>query len=131
MFNVLIAAAVAAAQPHVDCNNALTTADTLYCADRDRRVAEVRLNRAYQAANAVMVSMDVDRNKTYDKRVSYHDALLASQRVWLKFRETECVAEGYAARGGSMEPQLVAACLVEFTEARTKQLQNLVKLYND
>jgi uncharacterized protein YecT (DUF1311 family) len=131
MFSVLIAVAAAAAQPHVDCNNALTTADTLYCAGRDRRIAEARLNRAYQAANAVMVSMDVDRNKTYDKRVGYHDALVTSQRAWLKFRETECVAEGYAARGGSMEAQLVAACLIELTEARTKQLQDLVKLYND
>ena len=129
MFMLFLAAA--AAQPRVDCNNVMTTAEMLYCANRDQRIADAALNKAYQAANAVMVSMDVDRNKTYDKRVGYHDALLASQRAWLKFRDAQCVTEGYSARGGSMEPLMASSCIEELTKSRTKQLQDLVKLYNE
>jgi uncharacterized protein YecT (DUF1311 family) len=127
---VLLAAA-AVAQPKVDCDNAMTNADMLYCAVRDYRAADAAMNRAYQSANAVAVSLDIGRDKRRDKRMGYRDALLASQRAWLKFRDAQCLVEGFGARGGSMEPLLVTACQEELTKARTKQLQDLVKLMRD
>src|SRR5437868_270305 len=126
---LLLGAAAAAAQPKIDCKNAEANSDLVHCTMLDYRAADAAMNKAYEAANAVMVASDVDRNKEFDKRVGYREALLASQRAWLKFRGAECVSEGFSSRGGSMESLLVAACLQEVTEARTKQLEALVELY--
>ena len=129
MLNFLIMAA--AVSPTIDCKNALTTADVLTCSVRDYHSADLIMNRQYRAAVASMVAMDGARSVPGDKRASYYNTLLASQRAWLKFRDAQCAAEGYMARGGSMEPLLVTSCMEELTKARAKQLNDLTKGLGD
>lgn len=55
----------------------------------------------------------------------YAAALLASQRAWLKFRDTHCVIAGGEFAGGSMQPMAVAQCRAQLTGERTTQLRQL------
>ena len=63
-----------------------------------------------------------DSDKGSDKH-DYADALLASQRAWIVFRDAECAWQGFEAHGGSLEPMLVAGCEARLTRDRIKQLQ--------
>jgi urease subunit alpha len=47
-------------------------------------------------------------------------ALVTAQRAWIAYRDAECEARGFQARGGTMEPMLVAGCIADVTDARTK-----------
>jgi uncharacterized protein YecT (DUF1311 family) len=52
-------------------------------------------------------------------------ALVKAQRAWIDYRDAECDAFGFQARGGTMEPMLVAGCLANITDKRTKELKEL------
>jgi uncharacterized protein YecT (DUF1311 family) len=52
-------------------------------------------------------------------------ALLKAQRAWIDYRDGQCEAEGFQARGGTMEPMLVAGCIANLTDQRTKELKQL------
>jgi uncharacterized protein YecT (DUF1311 family) len=41
------------------------------------------------------------------------------------YRDAQCEAAGFQARGGTMEPMLVAGCIADITEVRTKELKAL------
>ena len=45
----------------------------------------------------------------------------------MKRRDASCDYEGFQARGGTMEPMLVAMCLARLTEERTKQLRDQIQ----
>ncbi|MCB2046948.1 MAG: DUF1311 domain-containing protein [Novosphingobium sp.] len=98
-----------------------------YCAAQDFHKADAALNRQWTATADEMKRRDVRDGKPTDNRPGNFDTLLAGQRAWLKFRDAQCDLEGYLFRGGSMEPLLVATCRTGLTEARTKQLQDLIE----
>ncbi|SEM79789.1 Uncharacterized conserved protein YecT, DUF1311 family [Sphingomonas gellani] len=82
-------------------------------AGSDYRRADAALNVQYRSAMA-------------DARRGGGNAaalLLASQRAWLQFRDSECrrVAQQY--EGGSMQPMQYSGCLAQLTRARTRQLK--------
>lgn len=56
----------------------------------------------------------------------YAGALLASQRAWLKYRDTQCVIEGGQYAGGSAQGMTMAACRTGLTRARTAQLKSMI-----
>ena len=52
--------------------------------------------------------------------------LLKAQRAWIAYRDAEASLAGdIEARGGSMEPMLVALRLEELTKSRTSDLKRL------
>ncbi|WP_188079868.1 lysozyme inhibitor LprI family protein [Neorhizobium sp. P12A] len=106
----------------VDCKNAVTQTDMNICADRDYKAADAELNVQYKETRATMVSWDADLD---DDLKGAEKALLKAQRAWVDYRDGECEAEGFEARGGTMEPMLVSACLASVTRERTKQLKQL------
>jgi uncharacterized protein YecT (DUF1311 family) len=108
----------------VDCKNATTQTDMNICADRDYKAADVELNVQYKKTRAAMVGWDADLE---EDQKGAEKALLKAQRAWVDYRDGECEAEGFEARGGSMEPMLVSACLATVTRERTKQLKDLAK----
>lgn len=130
MFSVLIGAAAVTAQPQIDCNSPVTQTDITICSGRDAKAAEAAMVGEYKIATVILGNMNKDIDRKYDKRPSYSAALLASQRAWLTFRKVHCEVDGYSARGGSMEPMLVNLCYEELSKARTKQLQDMLKLYS-
>jgi uncharacterized protein YecT (DUF1311 family) len=50
---------------------------------------------------------------------------VTAQRTWIAYRDAQCEAAGFQARGGTMEPMLVAGCIADITEVRTKELKAL------
>lgn len=121
MITMLMLLAAASVGPGPNCKNPMTQTDMNICAGSQARAADRDMAREYNRATIRMRRMGK----------AYADALLTSQRAWLKFRDAECVVEGYAARGGSMESMLRSSCFEDVTQARTKQLRDLVKSYND
>ncbi len=90
------------------------------CAGLDFEAADAELNAAWGEIKAAAVESDGNEGAgAHD----YENALLASQRSWLKFRDEECFWQGFAAHGGSMEPMLVSMCAAKLTRERIKQLQ--------
>jgi uncharacterized protein YecT (DUF1311 family) len=97
------------------------------CAAAAYQQADLQMNRLWELAVADAKVSDKNRRLSGDTRPTYFSALLEGQRAWLRFRDSHCISEGYWARGGSMEPMLVASCKEELTKARTAQLYELVK----
>jgi uncharacterized protein YecT (DUF1311 family) len=106
------------------CANPQTQTDMTLCAGMASTQADAALNAQWRRTLANFHKMDVSAAAEGPQTgPSYADALLASQRTWLQFRDAQCQVEGYEARGGSMQPQLVADCLARLTTERTKQLR--------
>ncbi len=100
------------------------------CAHRDFLVSDAELNAQWSITRAAMRERDANRAlyPDADDRPGYFETLLEAQRAWLKYRDAHCRSEGYYARGGSLEPLLVSTCKTVLTQARTKQLRELVQL---
>lgn len=99
------------------CRNDGSGSDSAVCAHDDLLKADAQLNNAYQAALKLLAS-DPDRA---DAKV----ALVAAQREWVKFRDADCQVQDRIFQHGSMRAALVASCLTERTEQRTKELTEI------
>jgi len=121
--------ALAALQADPGCKDPKSQHEMNACAYGDYQRADAAMNRQWKPLLAKMKERDKDFEPNGDSRSSYVDALLESQRAWLKFRDAHCVAEGYFARGGSMEPMVVGNCLEHLTVDRTKQLHDLLEMF--
>jgi uncharacterized protein YecT (DUF1311 family) len=98
-----------------------------WCAAQDFHKADAALNAQWKLSSTEMKNRDTRDGKPADGRPGHMATLLTGQRAWLKFRDAQCDLEGYLFRGGSMEPLLVATCRTSLTEARTKQLKDLIE----
>ena len=116
---------LAAATTVLDCSDPQTQAEVTMCAAQDYRAADKELNQQWPKTVAVMKEKDTYPQPAYDKGPSYNAALLASQRAWLVYRDAQCLADGYSARGGTMQPMLVYGCKARLTEERVKQLKTM------
>jgi uncharacterized protein YecT (DUF1311 family) len=96
-----------------------------YCAARDFAAADAALNEQWELTVAAMKDRDTMIDRANDRRPGSYELLLEGQRAWLKYRDAQCQNEGYYARGGSLEPLLVAQCRTYLTELRTQQLRHL------
>ena len=130
MISLLLFTAAATVQPRPDCKNAMTQADMNICSGLDASAADAAMTRAYDRAAVLMRRMDRGLDRKSDKRIGYFQALLASQRSWLKYRDAECLIERFSARGGSMEPLLANVCYEQLTKDRTKTLRTLLDSYS-
>ncbi len=108
----------AAAQDALDCANQMDQSTMTRCAGLDFEKADAELNRIWPEIRDEAKSTDEGTGKT-----EFLDALMASQRAWLAYRDAECAWQGFEAHGGSMEPMLVNACLAQKTNDRIKELQ--------
>jgi uncharacterized protein YecT (DUF1311 family) len=115
---VLFGSAQAQEQP--DCSDPQTQTDMTICAGQAFDAADNKLNEAYQQAIAVAKQMDgyLDADMK-----GAEEALREAQRAWIPYREKACEAYGFLARGGSMEPMLVAQCMTDITQNRIAELE--------
>ena len=125
----LIVFSLAAAEPRLNCADLQTQTEINLCAAQDAKKADAELNRQWATTAAIMRAQDKANHAPKDGRPGYHAALLAAQRAWIRFRDLQCRAEGYAMRGGSAEPMMIGACLAQVTRARTMQLKELAANY--
>lgn len=99
------------------------------CAHREYLIADAALNEQWRITRAHMRERDNQHDATYDERPGYFEVLIAAQRAWLQYRDAHCQSEGYEARGGSLEPLLVATCKRRLSEERTEQLRSLAETH--
>lgn len=119
-----IAPAVAEdADPPIDCANATSTVEMNFCAEKDYNAADAKLNDAYSRALAHIAQNGGE--KPYDAK-SWEDALRASQRAWVAFRDADCkglVPMSWG--GGTGTTSAILGCMHSKTEARIKELNEL------
>jgi uncharacterized protein YecT (DUF1311 family) len=102
-------------QDQPDCSNQQTQMDMTACAGLEFEKADAALNDVWDDAKT--------NAENSDETGAESKALLTAQRSWLAFRDSQCVMEGLAAAGGSMQPMLVALCNAQMTTDRVKQLR--------
>jgi uncharacterized protein YecT (DUF1311 family) len=119
---VVMLAADAARAQEPDCKEPTTQSDMTLCEKVRQDEADKALNVQYKKTRAAMVAADSDLD---DDMKGAEKVLVTAQRAWIAYRDAECEAEGFQARGGTMEPMLVAGCIANVTDARTKELKTL------
>lgn len=129
IFATLLALAAVAQNPEIDCDNAMAQFELNACAYKEFERADAAMNAQWKLTSAHMKEIDKDFDRTQDNRPGYFDTLLAAQRAWLTYRDQHCASEGYSMRGGSAEPMVISGCQAQLTEARTKQLKELIADY--
>lgn len=118
--SLLTFALPAAAGPR-NCNDAVTTHEMNFCAERDFKVADKKLNAAYR--NAMSHTYERDLDKPYDAK-SWKSALRTSQRAWIAHRDADCknlVAREWSGGTGTTVASL--GCMTTKTLQRTKELR--------
>jgi len=120
----LVALAAPAAAQTVDCADPMTQMEMTYCAEQDWQTADGALNAAYARAMDEMRRIDTDL-AGLPNLVGAADALRAAQRAWIPYRDKACAAQGFMARGGTMEPMLIYQCRADLTRQRTQELEAL------
>lgn len=97
------------------CDDATTQLQLDQCAGDAFAKADAALNLTYKNVMARLKSEDETRK-----------ALVGAQKAWLAFRDAECDFEAAGARGGSIQPMVVAQCRTGLTETRTGTLRGLL-----
>jgi uncharacterized protein YecT (DUF1311 family) len=129
ILSTLLAFAATAQDPEIDCDNAMAQIELNACAYKEYERADAAMNAQWKVTAARMKEIDADFDRSQDDRPGYFDTLLAGQRAWLTYRDKQCASEGYTMRGGSAEAMVISGCKTQLTEARTKQLKDLIEEY--
>lgn len=93
-------------------NTANTTADMVNCNAKETKVQDKRLNTAYKTALAA-------------QQGARKQQLQDVQRLWIKYRDANCAFAG-SATGGSIDQVNGAGCVLDMTQTRAQELENLV-----
>jgi len=97
------------------CAEAQTQADMNICWGKEYKSADERLNQVYRQ---FMNKLGDDEEKAQLKN---------AETAWLKYRDTNCDFVGDQYKGGSIRPMIVAICLADATNNRTKELKAQIK----
>ncbi len=108
----------ALADDALNCEIAQSQMEMTQCAAQDFEKSDKELNAIWPKIKSTAEGYDKDAGKT-----EYVDSLLASQRAWLAFLESECNWQAMEMHGGTGEPMLYYGCKARLTEQRIKQLQ--------
>jgi len=103
-----------------DCNDATNTVEINQCADRAFGLADKALNAAYKA---VLAKIAADNGGEPSEAKKLEEALRASQRAWVAFRDADC--KGLVAMewsGGSGATSAILFCMTQMTQERTASL---------
>jgi uncharacterized protein YecT (DUF1311 family) len=107
-----------------DCAEPMTQTAMNICAGQEYARADAELNAVWREMRAVAKAAD---DYPYDDSQPGHwPTLLEAQRAWLAYRDAHCRLVGYDARGGSLQPLLVANCRTELTRERTRSMRALL-----
>ena len=68
-------------------------------------------------------SADKELNAYYSKLEKTKE-LIAAERAWIAYRDTECAYQVKAVEGGSIAPLIQSSCLADLTRQRLKQLMS-------
>lgn len=120
MLTTILLAGVQAA-PALNCADPQAQVEMNLCAGRAFERADADLNREYREHVSRARAADAEPGRTGPGR---HQALLESQRAWLRYRDTECERMTLQYWGGSIAPLIHATCRTDLTRARIAQLRD-------
>jgi uncharacterized protein YecT (DUF1311 family) len=92
------------------CADVGTTSDLVTCLYKAGGLSDIELNKVY---NEIRKSLDPNELKS----------LVATEKLWLKYRDSNCSAERELYGNGTAGPPVYLACLESMTRARTKELR--------
>jgi uncharacterized protein YecT (DUF1311 family) len=101
-----------------NCKTPKTQTEMAQCVGLEAEKSDVALN---ELLTKIKVEAEVSDKNT--GKTEYVDALLASQRAWLAFRDSECTWQAFADHGGTSELIYQSMCKAKVTKQRIKQLQ--------
>ena len=113
-----LAFAAPALAQNIDCKDAITQMEMNICAGKDYQAADKRLNKVY----GKLLAASDDKDK---------ELLRKAERAWITFRDTQCEYQASGSSGGSIHPMELAGCYEALTDARTKQLEQLIDCPED
>ena len=93
-------------------DGANTTADMVSCNVKEAKVQDTRLNKAYKTAIAALEG-------------TRQQQLQDLQRLWIKYRDANCAFAG-SATGGTIDQVNGSGCLLDMTQTRAQELEDLV-----
>lgn len=109
-----------AAEDAIDCSKAMATFELNACAEKELDKADAAMNEVYKKVLAFVAKSEAE--KPYDAK-SWEDALRASQRAWVAFRDAQCKGlVPMSWTGGTGTTGEVLGCMSEMTKARSKEL---------
>lgn len=124
---LLAIAMLAAAQDEdqIDCANAMAQIEMNICAGREFDRADAELNALWREviARARANDRSPENGRVEGDDRTEEGTLREAQRGWIIFRDAHCTWEGFAERGGSMEPMVVEECRTRMTRARIAELR--------
>ena len=120
---LLLGAVVA---PHDKRCDSVTTPDLIACAQTDYDRADAALNAQWQASLVKVKQWQATGadDPKVNGGLSYTQSLLAAQRAWLAYRDSECKFQIYGNAGGHELPIYRLGCLSALTKQRTQQLKD-------
>lgn len=110
----------------VECDGDLPQQQLNLCLRDEYTKADAELNRVWKPAYAEMLRRDREAQAD-QQRPGYAEALLASQRAWIAYRDAQCVDESNAMRGGSGQAMILWGCKGRMTRERTMYLRGIVE----
>jgi len=115
-------AQTSSAELGIDCTDPQDQMSMNICSYEDWQAADKELNAVWKVVRNQM--KETDEFLSEEMRGA-DAALLKSQRAWIDYRDGTCEAEGFQARGGTLEPLLVNSCRARLTKARTAELREI------
>ena len=100
-----------------DCSTANTQTDMNACAYQAYLKSDAGLNATYRAITARLQGKDA---------ADIRQSLVAAQKAWIGFRDSQCDFEASGVTGGSIQPMIRAMCLDHVTRSRTAELQTFL-----
>jgi len=111
------------------CAKAMTQTDLNTCFAQQYKKADAHLNAVYGKLLELMMN-DLARDKRQNDAdmVRFDETALLdlrkTERLWIRYRDSECDAAEQQIDGGSMAPMTGAICLMQVTNDRIKELKN-------
>jgi len=91
------------------CANVVVTVELANCLAKARDAADAQLNAAYENLRGKLDAADGRR-------------LVATQRLWIQYRDANCTAERDLYAGGTASAPAYLACLEAMTRVRKREL---------
>ena len=116
---LFLLATLAGTASALDCQHPNSTRENIECASRAFAASDAKLNETYGRVLALFSGPDEDR--WYPASTKEH--LIASERVWIKYRDENCTAISWNYKSGSIRGEMELSCRKELTDQRIKSLE--------
>jgi uncharacterized protein YecT (DUF1311 family) len=98
------------------CDNPITTVEMRACALKKYQKADTELNVAYKLLT----------DKVKAAGYQNEHKLVDAQRAWIRYRDTNADFEASFYDGGSIQVQIRLYALIRMTQARTKEINDII-----